>query len=616
MRTHVAWTCLSLACLIAWSPPATAADQPQWGQLHSRNMVSDEKGLPEWFDPGQRGAFTGEIDLSTTKNVKWVAQLGRQTHGTPVVAEGRVLVGTNNEVPRDEQFRKDAGVLMCFDEQTGEFLWQLVVPKRFEIKNSDWYYIGLCSSPVVESGLAYVVSNRAEVICLDLDGMADGNDGPYTDEGLHMAAAGVKATAVGQPPPQPGPKDADIVWLYDMVAELGVRPHNAANCSVLSYGDFLYVCTSNGVEDTHSRVANPDAPTLIVIDKKTGRLVARDNFGIGGDIIHGQWSSPALGQLADQTVRIFQGAGNGYLYGFAPVDPAAVGDQPLAIEKTWWVNGHPAAQTEDKVPIEHGYRSKSYEVVANPVFHQGHVYLAITQDPFHHHREGWLTCWDASGSGDVTRSNLLWSYSDTGACITTVSIADGLVYVVGHEGGLHCLDAETGKPYWVQQVGGPTWGSTLVADGKVYLGTGRRELWVLEHGKQLKVLSRITMRDRIFTTPVAANGVLYIATFRELYAVHDPAARARVLAEAAAKKAAAEKAAAEKAKAAAEKKPPAAKPKPAPAPAPPAAKPKPAPAPAAKKAPSPPPEKKPETPMPAESPKPPPKPAPAPPAAE
>jgi hypothetical protein len=405
---------------------------------------------------------------------------------------------------------------MCFDEATGRFLWQLVVPKLVKYRNADWPRCGITSPPTVENGRAYLVSNRCEVVCLDVDGIADGNDGPYADEGRHMVPRGER-------PLKPGPKDADVVWLYEMTADLGVRPHNASNCSILIHGDRLYVCTSNGVEHTHTRVPSPKAPTLIVLDKHTGRLVARDDFGVGGDVIHGQWSSPALGRVDDRTL-VFQGAGNGFVYASEAIHPASIrvasdGRGPRVLKNVWRFNGHPLAQTQDPVPIDHRHSTTSYEVVANPVFYRGRVYVPITQELFHNMRRGWLVCLDAAQTGDVTRSGIVWSYDGIGASASTVSIADGLLFAADHAGRIHCLDPETGGLYWVHDAGGPIWGSTLVADGKLYVGTGRAVLWILAAAPHLHVIRRIRMHHRIFTTPTAANGVLYVATHRHLYAV-------------------------------------------------------------------------------------------------
>jgi hypothetical protein len=37
-------------------------------------------------------------------------------------------------------------------------------------------------------------------------------------------------------------------------------------------------------------------------------------------------------------------------------------------------------------------------------------------------------------------------------------------------------------------------------------------LWVLTTGKELQVLSRITLGGKVYASPVAANGTLYVAT--------------------------------------------------------------------------------------------------------
>ena len=92
-----------------------------------------------------------------------------------------------------------------------------------------------------------------------------------------------------------------------------------------------------------------------------------------------------------------------------------------------------------------------------------------------------------------------------------MTIADGLAYISDIAGRLHCLDAETGKPYWVYETGAETWGSPLAADGKIYLGT-QKALYVFAAGKEAKQLSRITLGSPVYTTPIAVNGVLFVAS--------------------------------------------------------------------------------------------------------
>ena len=195
---------LAWITLAAWSVLCTgvlARDWPQWGGRDERNMVSDEKGLPESFVPGEKKPDSSGIDLATTRNVRWVARLGSQTFGNPTVAGGRVFVGTNDFAIGDPKYRSTRGGLVkCLDESTGKLLWQLVIPKletnkpEFNFDNLD---LGVCSSPTVEGNRVYLVTNRCEVICLDVTGMANGNDGPVRDEGQYTVGPGQAAGRAG-----------------------------------------------------------------------------------------------------------------------------------------------------------------------------------------------------------------------------------------------------------------------------------------------------------------------------------------------------------------------------------------------------------------------------------
>jgi len=497
--SHLALVALALA------GTAAAADWPQWGGGELRNMASTEKGVPDYFDPGKAKANSEEIDLATTKNVKWVAKLGSQTYGNPVIVGGRVLIGTNNESPRDPAHKGDRGNLMSFDEKTGEFQWQLVVTKLESGKVNYWEFLGLTSSPTVVGNRVYVVTNRCEVLCLDVNGMANGNDGPYTDEGQYLAG-------VNKPKLTPGPKDADIIWRYDMIDQLGVFPHNASNCSVIVHGGLVYVCTSNGQDWTHVNIPSPNSPSMIALDATTGELRGEDDAGIGPRILHGQWSSPSLAPVLGKP-QLFYGGGDGVVYAFDP-KPVKDGETDW-LKKVWWFDCNPAERKQVKYPGAKGPN----EIIATPVLYKDRIYIATGQDPEHGEGLGILHCIDATKTGDRTKAGALWSYPGIARSMSTVAIADGLLVIGDFSGFVHCLDVETGKLHWTHDTKAHIWGSAFYADGKFLIGDESGNLIVFAASKELKIINTINLGAPIYSTPVVANGVLYVGSQTHLYAV-------------------------------------------------------------------------------------------------
>lgn len=83
---------------------------------------------------------------------------------------------------------------------------------------------------------------------------------------------------------------------------------------------------------------------------------------------------------------------------------------------------------------------------------------------------------------------------------------------------MHCLDAETGKLHWTHDTKAHMWGSTLVADGKVYVGDEDGDLLILAATKEKKIIQEINLNAPIYSSPVVANGVLYIGTQTHLFA--------------------------------------------------------------------------------------------------
>ncbi len=511
-------TCILAGSIAALTFSTSAQDWPRWGGPDAgRNMYSAAKGQPSQFEPGKFKPNSEEVDISTTKNVKWVVKLGSQSYGNPVVANGKVLVGTNNATPRDPRFTDDKSILMALNEYNGDFLWQLTVPKLASGKVNDWEYLGILASADVEGDKVWLVTSRCEVLCLDLNGQSNGNQGPFMDEGQYMVGPGKPAVKATE-------KDADILWRYDMMDELGVFPHNASNCSVLSVGDTLFTCTSNGQDWTHVNIPSPQSPSFIALNKNTGEFLAEDDAAIGPNIKHGQWSSPSVGEVNGKK-QVYFGGGDGFLYAFSP-EPVKEGDSTF-LKTVWKFDAVPEEYKKDKSgkPIKYPAAEGPSEINATPVFYKNRVYVPIGQDPEHGEGIGRLICVDATKTGDITKTGLIWDYKGINRSISSVSIdpENGLLFVGDFSGFVHCLDAETGKPYWTHDMQAHMWGSTMVADGKVYVGDEDGDFVVLASAKEKKVISEVNMGAPVYSTPVIANGTMFIATQTHLYAIGEGA---------------------------------------------------------------------------------------------
>ncbi len=469
-------------------------------------MVSEETGLPDSFVPGERDfAASATIKMSTTKNVKWARKVSQAVYATPVIADGRIFVGGRR--PRQ-------GLMTCLDERTGNILWQWQGAAREIPDFIDGWLIGIrthpeelgvCSSPVVDGDRLYFVTHSFKVLCLDVKGQPSGGSEPAK---------------------------ARVIWEYDMWDKLGVFPCDAANGSPIIDGDFLYVTTSNGIDhnmdaqkEKFRKMPAPNAPNVIVLDKKTGRLVATDDTPIASRMLHGQWSSLSLGNVGGRKL-VFFGGGDGWCYAFETVS-SATPNQPVKLKTVWSCDCNPPEYRDCGAwdPVTHycmgdkrwgtnnndGSFVGPSEIVGTPVFFSNRVYVALGRDPEHGRGRGALQCIDATQTGDITKTGKRWTYQGLDRTLSTASVADGLVYICDVAGRLHCVDAETGNCYWVHETKSEVWGSTLVADGKVYMPTAKC-LFVLATGKTKRVISQVNVGVAIYASPVVANGALYIAS--------------------------------------------------------------------------------------------------------
>ena len=468
----------ALTALTAPAAPAAAQETAMFGNTPERNMVSDETGV------------VSEWDASTGRNVLWSQPVGSQAYGGPVVANGRVYVGTNNEGRRDPAIDGDKGVVMAFEATGGDFLWQMVHPKLSSGRVNDWPLQGICSTAFMEGDRIWYVSNEAHIVCLDAKGLADGNEGPFMDE------------------EQTGGQNGDIIWSYDMIGELDVFPHNLATGSPLIVGDVLFTVTSNGVDEGHVNIPSPFSPAFIALDKNTGELLWESN-PVGEEVLHGAWTNPTYGVVDGRAQVIFPG-GNGVIYSLDPETGDLLWEFDCNPKDSEWILGG---------------RGTRNNILSTPVVYDNKVYIGVGQDPEHGEAPGHLWVIDATGRGDVTDTHVVWHRGgeDFYRTMSTAAIADGVLYISSLSGFLHALDAQTGEEFWTYDTFAAVWGSPFVADGKVFLGDEDGDVAVLRAGRELELLGEYNLGAAVYCTPVVRDGVLYVLTRNRIWAFQEGA---------------------------------------------------------------------------------------------
>lgn len=488
---------LALASVLA---AETRAQTVRWGGSTSPNMAAAVKHLPD--DPARTEPL-------------WELKLGSHQYSIPTLDRGRIYLGLNDAgLDRPGMKPTGGGLLMCVEQATGKLVWRMPSPRNFSgVKppyHFDQWNCGFCSGPVVDGERVFAISGRGEVLCLDRQGQANGNDGPFQDELGYMGVSPGPGTELG-------PTDGDILWKYDLVSGLDVVPHDVCGSTLLVVGELLFACTSNGIDDRHNKIPKPLAPSLIALDKKTGRLVARDDERIGLRMMHCNWASPSAGEVNGRTL-VFFGGGDGILYAFEPptLDPAG---EVKVLKKVWSYDCNPPDfRSREGQPVPYSKHNQNSpdgpsEIIGSPVFHQGRVYVTLGQSPLHGNGRGCLSCVEAATGRKVWASELVER------TLATPALADGLLYVPDCSGNLHCFDLATGQRQWVHALGAKAWcASAFVADGKVYASTEANAFWVLKAGREKQVLSR-TRLNSVPITPTAADGVLYLPTQRTLTAL-------------------------------------------------------------------------------------------------
>ncbi len=528
-----------LAALAIFLTTGLSVRADVWANDPYRNHIREASNLP---------------DALNEETLLWEKDTGaKHQYPMPAVVDDMILVGGDAEGNPDELWAEAAdhgATMVAYSLKDGSEIWRLIVPQGGYGPGT----YGTCGMPVVDGDRIYILS-MYEVFCLDLNGLADGNDG-MTGELEIMTRSPFKLPEGKEMPTELPDWSADIIWHYSL-EEFDLKVQDATSSTILKVGDQLWLGTAHEIGSRAKAYGkHGDVPHLLVLDARDGSLIARDQMDVP-IVFHGEWSSPTLIEANGERAVVYPD-GYGVLHCFGIPTPSDDGSV-VTLEEYWQMDlnlpewrVHPDGREKvytldkrldykyppdyysdptrfymynDEAEQEAGSRlgvapdgehwsgfSRSFktladgahetqigpsEIISMPVFHNGKIYIGVGRDGAYglSRAKGRFLCLQVT---DVKQKpEILWEDREVARTQSSASVYDGLVYCADGQGFLNCWDAETGEVIYrldldVKQV---KEGSQMIADDKIYINGRGGWLFVVSAGRDPEILSRSRIKS-------------------------------------------------------------------------------------------------------------------------
>ena len=315
--------------------------------------------------------------------------------------------------------------------------------------------------------------------------------------------------------------DGRVVWAYEIVAEGDLpqahQKHNMASPSAVSDGERVYAWFATG--------------QLVALDMHGGlvwqRHLGRDYGPF--EIVWGHSSSPVLYEdliilqcdhetsayllaldrrTGEERWKVDRGQG---LRSFStPLVVSGPDGAELIVNAS---EGLDAYDPSTGTWLWHTGGHNEYPIAAATYDDSGTLYTGRG------HRAGPYMAIRLGGRGDVDESHVAWRVPTGAPYISSLLYYEGLIYMANGNGIVTAVDAETGRRVWQDRVGGIYSASPVAGDGKVYLFSETGETVVLQAGRELRVMQRNDLGERVVSSPAVSDGRIFIRTDESLVAV-------------------------------------------------------------------------------------------------
>ena len=315
--------------------------------------------------------------------------------------------------------------------------------------------------------------------------------------------------------------DGTLAWEYELEAAGSLpaahQKHNMASPSATSDGERVYAWFATGqlvaldvrgelVWERH--LASDYGPFEIVWGHSSSPTIYEDLLILQCDHEPGSYLLALDRRTGEERWRVDRGAG---LRSFStPTVVAGPDGDELIVNASERLDAYDPS-TGDW--LWHAGEPNQYPVPAATYDDGGTLYTSRG------HRAGPYMAIRLGGRGDVGETHVAWRVATGAPYISSILYYDGLIYMANGNGIVTAVDAETGRRVWQDRLGGIYSASPVAGDGKVYFFSETGETLVLEAGRELTVLARNDLGERVVSSPAVSGGRIFIRTDESLIAV-------------------------------------------------------------------------------------------------
>ena len=315
--------------------------------------------------------------------------------------------------------------------------------------------------------------------------------------------------------------DGRVVWEHEIVAEGDLpqahQKHNMASPSVVSDGERVYAWFATGqlvALDMHGglvwqrHLGRDYGPFEIVWGHSSSPVLYEDLVILQCDHEPGAYLLALDRRTGDERWKVDRGQG---LRSFStPLVVAGPDGAELIVNAS---EGLDAYDPSTGIWLWHTGGHNEYPIAAATYDDSGTLYTGRG------HRAGPYMAIRLGGRGDVDESHVAWRVPTGAPYISSLLYYEGLIYMANGNGIVTAVDAETGRRVWQDRVGGIYSASPVAGDGKVYLFSETGETVVLQAGRELHILQRNDLGERVVSSPAVSDGRIFIRTDESLVAV-------------------------------------------------------------------------------------------------